>query len=116
MGDIQKVLSSKTLRTEYFKRDFFGFCLFYFTETFTYPSAQFHKDYCKSLENGHSILFNGFRESGKTVLAKYYIIRCICYKVHRYIIFFCDEKSKAQDKILSVAQQLQANKKIINDF
>ena len=113
---IKYLLSKKNTRIELCKRSFFFFCLYYFAESIKYPSAQFHKDYCKSLENWESILFNWFRECAKTVYAKYYIIRCICYSKKRYIVFFCDENKKASDKILDVASQLQINNRIIADF
>lgn len=112
----EKIIKEKRLRVRYFEHDFFNFCLYYLTETFWFKSAQFHKDYCRELQNETSILFNWFRESWKTVLLKYYILWCICYNKKSYIVFFCDEKKKAQDKILDVAKQLQWNKKIINDF
>lgn len=32
------------------------------------------------------------------------------------MVFFCDEKKKAVDKIIDVAGHLQTNKKIISDF
>ena len=70
----------------------------------------------KSMQEGESVLFNGFRECAKTVYAKYYILWCICYRKKNYIVFFCDEKKKAVDKIMDVASHLQVNKKIINDF
>lgn len=31
-------------------------------------------------------------------------------------MFFCDEKKKAQDKIVDVAAHLQVNKRLITDF
>jgi len=81
-----------------------------------YPCAPFHKEYIKAMQDGEDIIFNGFRECAKTVYAKYYILWCICYSKRRYIVFFCDEKKKAQDKILDVAAHLQVNNRIINDF
>ena len=71
---------------------------------------------CKDFQSWVNTLINWFRESWKTMYAKYYILWCILYNKKHYIIFFCDEKRKAQDKIIDVANHLQANKKIIIDF
>lgn len=70
----------------------------------------------KAMQDRENILFNWFRECAKTVYAKYYILWCIVYAKKHYIVFFCDEKKKAQDKILDVAAHLQVNKRLINDF
>jgi len=68
------------------------------------------------MQDGDNILFNGFRECAKTVYAKYYILWYIVYHKKTYIVFFCDEKKKAQEKILDVAAHLQVNKRLIADF
>ena len=68
------------------------------------------------MQEWENILFNGFRECAKTVYAKYYILWCIVYHKKNYIVFFCDEKKKAQDKIVDVAAHLQVNKRLIADF
>jgi hypothetical protein len=46
-----KLYNSKAFRVEYFKKNFYSFCLFYFPQYFSYPSAEFHKDWARELQS-----------------------------------------------------------------
>lgn len=113
---VRSLLSKKHTRIALCERSFFIFCLYYFSDAFTYRSAKFQKQYCNKMQWWFNILFNGFRECAKTVLAKYFIIRSIVYRKRRYIVFFCDESKKAVDKVTDIAAQLQINHRLIRDF
>lgn len=110
------LMSKRIPRIELCRGNFMLFCLYYFSNALSSPFESFHKEYIRSLQRWDNILFEWFRKSWKTVLLKYYIIRCICYQKYRYIVFFCDESSKANDKVTDIAWQLQSNKLIIKDF
>ena len=99
-----------------FEKSFFHFVVYYFNDSIGFPFAQFHLDYIQDLQAGKNIVFNGFRESWKTVLIKYYIIRCIVTKRYHYICFICDESNKAQKRVADIAKQLQENQKLIADY
>lgn len=112
----QRILTSEAFRIKYFEFNFYSFCLYYFTNTFTTPSAQFHKDFCKELQDNLNVLFQGFRECWKTVYFKYYFIWNILYKKKRFQLFVAFDKKKAEAKLFDIAIQLQTNPKILNDF
>ncbi|MFW5795071.1 MAG: hypothetical protein ACOCV1_06265 [Bacillota bacterium] len=48
---LMEVMSKKETRVEYCKHDFFAFCMYYFPDTFNLPSADFHKKFCKDLQD-----------------------------------------------------------------
>ena len=112
----KKILTSKIFRVNYFEFNFYTFCLYYFTNTFTTPSAQFHKDFCKELQENQNILFQWFRECWKTVYFKYYFIWNILYRKKIFQLFVAFDKRKAESKLFDIAIQLQTNIKILNDF
>jgi hypothetical protein len=45
------LIKNKNFRKEYFKYDFFRFCLYYFSNAFTFKSAEFQKDFCRDLDS-----------------------------------------------------------------
>lgn len=112
----ERILNSKAFREKYFKKNFYTFCLYYFTNTFTFESADFQKDFCKDLQEELNILFQGFRESWKTVYFKYFFIYCIVYKRKRFMHLIAFDKLKAKSKLYDIVNHLQTNRKILNDF
>jgi hypothetical protein len=57
-----KLYKSKAFRVEYFKNNFYSFCLFYFPQYFTYPSAEFHKEWASNLQSDKHCFIIGARE------------------------------------------------------
>lgn len=115
--ELVKILKNKPKRKQLFAKSFELFCFFYFPKTFNFKSKDFHKEYIKQLKKKNkNVMFTGFRNCWKTVLAKYFIIWSICYKKYRYIEFYCYDKTKAKDRLFDVALQLQTNKKLLNDY
>lgn len=111
-----KIMESKAFRIKYFEKNFYSFCLYYFTTTFTTPSADFQKEFCQEMFDEYSVLFQWFRESWKTVYFKYFFIYCIVYKRKRFMHLIAFDKIKAKSKLYDIVIQLQKNKKLINDY
>ena len=86
---MQELIELDTTTRKYvFSKSFILFIIFYFTEFFKYPFAQFHKDFIASLEARENIFFEGFRESAKTTITRMYVIRTICFKKSNYIMWY----------------------------
>jgi len=80
----------------------------------------FHKEMYDDLkEMNYSLigaLWEMFRESAKTTLAKIKIIHNICYKKKFFNIWASFDQKKAEANLFDITLELQTNKKIINDF
>jgi hypothetical protein len=115
---IKEILSKKSTRIEACRKSKYLFFLYYFTDYFTFPSADFHKDWAKDFEfNEHKYFINlGFRESAKTTYTKLNIIHEIAYKRKNFIMWISYDQKKAEANLFDVALELQENKKLINDF
>ena len=111
-----EILKDKNMRYQYCQKDFITFCIYYFPEYFTYNLSDKHKQYMNSLRWDNNVFICGFREFGKTVIAKLYIIWCICYKKYRNIMIYGYEQDKSKDILFDMITILQSNVNIINDF
>lgn len=118
LTDMEKSIINKnrSIRIKVFKNDFYWFCEYYFGSNFYYPHANYHHEYCHSLTQWKNVLFIGHRESVKTTFARRYIVRCIVYTKHPFILFGSFESGKAGENLFYVAQELQDNERIVSDF
>ena len=57
-----------------------------------------------------------FRESAKTSVAKIVLIHGICYRKYRFPIWTSFDEKKASSNLFDVAIELQTNQKLIEDF
>lgn len=97
------------------------FCVYYFTDYFTYQFAPFHYDFFKDIEDlGNQRLreavWIAFRESGKTSLAKLGVLWLICFNKKKYIGWDSYEKTNAEMALFDIAVELQTNRRLIADF
>lgn len=100
------------------------FAIYYFSEYFTYKIPPFHYDFyedCGRLldpfDNIKEALWEAYRESAKTSIAKIaFITWAICYKKREYINVDSEDKANAEALLFDVTIALQTNKRIIADF
>ncbi len=103
------------------KNSFLLFAIYYFKEYFTYPIADFHKDFNNDLHDLvegkiREVAWIAFRESAKTSYAKLFIIWLICYNQRRYINVDSFDKENAERILFDVAYELVNNKRLQNDY
>lgn len=79
-------------------------------------SANFHKAWGASLDSGDSSVTVAFRESAKTVYAFAHVLREICYRRRRNVMWYCFNHSDSEKKLYELAVALQSNPEIIRDF
>lgn len=119
---IEQMLSgTKEERKFIAKESFACFALFYFKNYFTYALAPFHYDFfqdCHDLVDNkiREVAWIAFRESGKTSIAKLFIIWLICTKRRNYINVDSLDKENAERILFDVAFELVNNKRLQNDF
>ena len=115
---LSEILDNQATRIEYCKHDKFVFFLYYFTDYFTYKSAEFQKGWARDFFfKGFKYFINlGFRESGKTVSTKLNIIHEICYKKRQFILWISHDQKKAEANLFDIAVELQENKRLQADF
>ena len=102
-------------------KSFPHFAYYYFTEYFTYKSADFHWDFyddCQKLSDGtlKEAAWIAFRESAKTSITKIFITWCVLYAKKHYINYDSYDKSNSEAALFDIAVSLQTNKKILSDF
>lgn len=115
---IKKLLAKKSTRIKLCERSDYLFGAYYFSHYFTHKSALYQLMMCKDLEfNGFQfLLWIMFRESTKTAWAKIKVVKLIVYGHKKNIAWGGHDEKKAKKNVMSIANELQANKKIINDF
>lgn len=116
--NIAEVLSNKDTRIHACRESKYLFAIYYFSHYFHLPSAPFHPDMYKDLNfDGYRfLLWIMFRESAKTVLARIDICHNICYGLSNNITWVGHDKHKAAKNIRAIANELQANPLLIEDF
>lgn len=112
---------TKAQRVYACEKSFPAFCAYYFSEYFTYRSADFHWDFfedCQLLTERKlkEVAWIAFRESAKTSIAKMFITWCVLYKKKSYINYDSYDKSNSEAALFDIAVTLQSNKKILMDF
>lgn len=120
----QKDIEDPILRKYVAQQSFFHFCAIYFPEMFTFPVAQFHKQWYKLLKYEHPmtgdpftfLVLIGFRESAKTSIAKLYVLWMIVTGQRRFISYVSYDSESAEDALFDVSTWLQTNKLLIRDF
>jgi len=96
------------------------FSLYYFTNYHFYEMPEFHKEMYDDLDEMNKeligLLWEMFRESAKTTIAKIKVIHNIVYKKRHFNIWSSFDKAKANANLFDIVLQLQTNKKLIADF
>lgn len=113
---IKYLLSKKETRLSLCEKDLFIFWLYYFTDFFKSPSADFHKQWDKDLMTDNHVLLIWFRESAKTIKAIIKFIHNIAYKKKRFQLYYTYTQDWSCAKLFDIITQLQTNQKLTNDF
>lgn len=103
------------------EHSFMLFAIYYFKEYFTYPIAEFHKDFNNDLHDLvegkiREVAWIAFRESAKTSYAKLFIIWLICYKKRFYINVDSFDRENAERILFDIAFEMVNNKRLRADF
>lgn len=97
------------------------FCIYYFSDYFRYALSDYHYDFfqdCHDLvdNNIREVAWVAFRESGKTSIAKLFVIWLIAMNKRRYINVDSFDKENAERILFDVAFEMVNNKKLQADF
>lgn len=97
------------------------FCIYYFKDYFKYALAPYHYDFfqdCHDLADGkvREVAWIAFRESGKTSIAKLFVIWLIATNKRRYINVDSFDKENAERILFDVAFEATNNKRLQQDF
>lgn len=119
---LEKMIDGTSDERKFLAEHSFGlFCIYYFQSYFTYQLAEYHYDFfqdCEDLLKGdiREVMWVAFREAGKTVIAKLFIIYLICYKRRKYINVDSLDKENAERILFDIAFELVNNKRLQADF
>lgn len=97
------------------------FAIYYFKDYFKYALATYHYDFfqdCHDLVNGdiREVAWIAFRESGKTSIAKLFVIWLIATGKRKYINVDSFDKENAERILFDVAYEMVNNKGLQADF
>lgn len=103
------------------KQSFGLFCVYYFKEYFKYALAPYHYDFfqdCHDLVDNkiREVAWIAFRESGKTSIAKLFVIWLIATEKRKYINVDSFDKENAERILFDVAYEMTNNKRLQADF
>ena len=103
------------------KNSFALFAIYYFEEYFTYSLAPYHYDFFKDCEDLvdnkiREVAWIAFRESGKTSIAKLFVIWLVATKKRNYINLDSFDKENAERILFDCAYEMVNNKRLQNDF
>lgn len=112
---------TKQERTFLAEHSFGLFCIYYFDKYFKYSLADYHYDFfndCHELVDNkiREVAWIAFRESGKTSIAKLFVIWLICYKKRSYINVDSFDKENAERILFDVAYELVNNQRLQADY
>ena len=103
------------------ENDFGLFAIYYFKDYFQYSLADYHYDFfqdCHDLVDNkiREVAWIAFRESGKTSIAKLFVVWLIATGKRRYINVDSFDKENAERILFDVAFEMTNNKRLQLDF
>ncbi len=103
------------------EESFMLFAIYYFSDYFQYPFADFHYDMADDLHDLDQCRIREcawieFRESAKTTFAKIAMIWLICYKKRLYINTDSFDSENSERMLFDVVFELSNNQRLKNDF
>ena len=119
---LEKMLNGTQAERVFLAEHSFGlFCLYYFSDYFNYPLAPYHYDFfddLKDLVEGkvREVAWIAFRESGKTSIAKLFVIWLITTNSKKYINVDSFDKENAERILFDCAFEMVNNKRLQADF
>ena len=116
------MIEGTSVERKFLAEQSFGlFCVYYFKQYFKYALANYHYDFfkdCHDLADNkiREVAWIAFRESGKTSIAKLFVIWLIATKKRKYINVDAFDKENAERILFDVAFEMVNNKNLIADF
>jgi phage terminase large subunit-like protein len=112
---------SKEERIFLAKQSFGLFAVYYFNDYFKYSLAPYHYDFfqdCHDLVDNkiREVAWIAFRESGKTSIAKLFVIWLVATERRKYINLDSFDKENAERILFDVAYEMTNNKRLQADF
>ena len=97
------------------------FCLYYFPDYFKYKLAPYHYDFfqdCHDLVDDkiREVAWIAFRESGKTSIAKLFVIWMVAFEKRNYLNVDSFDKENAERILFDVAFEMVNNQRLQQDF
>lgn len=117
-----KMIDGTMAERKFLAENSFGlFCIYYFKEYFTYSLAPYHYDFfndCHELVDNKikEVAWIGYRECGKTSVAKLFVIWLIVNNKRKYINVDSFDKENAERILFDVAFEMSNNKRLQADF
>lgn len=119
---LKKMLEGTKEERVFLAEHSFGlFCIYYFDRYFKYQLAPYHYDFfqdCHDLVDNkiREVAWIAFRESGKTSIAKLFVIWMVCYKKRSYLNVDSFDKENAERILFDVAFELVNNQRLQADY
>ncbi len=119
---LRKMIEGTTQERIFLAKESFGlFCIYYFKDYFKYALASYHYDFfqdCHDLVDNkiREVAWIAFRESGKTSIAKLFVIWLIATERRKYINVDSFDKENAERILFDVAFEMTNNKALQADF
>jgi len=119
---LSKMIEGTPEERKFLASNSFGlFCVYYFKDYFKYQLADYHYDFfkdCHDLVDNkiREVAWIAFRESGKTTVAKLFVIWLIATNKRRYINVDSFDKENAERILFDVAYEMVNNKRLQADF
>jgi len=119
---LQKMIDGTLAERKFLAEQSFGlFCIYYFKDYFKYALAPYHYDFfqdCHDLTENkiREAAWIAFRESGKTSIAKLFVIWLVATNKRKYINLDSFDKENAERILFDVAYEMTNNARLRGDF
>lgn len=119
---MERMIEGTSAERKFLAENSFGlFCLYYFQPYFKYALADYHYDFfqdCHDLTDNQirEVAWIAFRESGKTSIAKLFVVWLIATGKRKYINVDSFDKENAERILFDVAFEMTNNKRLQLDF
>ena len=119
---LERMLTGTQQERTFLATESFGlFAIYYFNKYFSYALAPYHYDFfqdCHDLTDNkiREVAWIAFRESGKTSIAKLFVIWLIVTGKRKYINVDSFDKENAERILFDVAFEMVNNKRLQADF
>jgi phage terminase large subunit-like protein len=119
---LEKMMDGTQAERVFLAQHSFGlFCLYYFPDYFKYKLAPYHYDFfsdCHDLVDDkiREVAWIAFRESGKTSIAKLFVIWMVAFEKRSYLNVDSFDKENAERILFDVAFEMVNNQRLQQDF
>lgn len=119
---LNKMLDGTQAERKFLAENSFGlFAIYYFQEYFKYALADYHYDFfqdCHDLTDNQirEVAWIAFRESGKTSIAKLFVVWLIATGKRKYINVDSFDRENSERILFDIAFEMTNNKRLQQDF